>query len=132
MTGWITGYRRAAGREGKDLLLSFDSTPTHPSAGRVDEEAGYEEERRIGSERVRETGTREIERSVGRNEDKGGPAASGDSELSFRSIIHVVCQANGRAGKLAGARNIAFSSASLPKRGKRDVCFFSGSYVPTV
>lgn len=65
-----------------------------------------------------------MDRSVGRNEDKGGRPRSGDSELSFRGIIHVVCQANGRAGKLVGARNIAFSSASPKKEKMRCVCFF--------
>lgn len=63
-----------------------------------------------------------MDRSVGRNEDKGGRPRSGDSELSFRGIIHVVCQANGRAGKLAGPRNIAFSSVSSKKRGNRHAC----------
>lgn len=65
-----------------------------------------------------------MDQSVGRNEDKGGRPHSGDSELSFRGIIHVVCQANGRAGKLVGARNIAFSSASSKKEKMRCVCFF--------
>ena len=40
---------------------------------------------------------------------------SDDSELSFRGIIHIVCQTNERGGKFAGARNIAFSSASSKK-----------------
>lgn len=65
-----------------------------------------------------------MDQSVGRNEDKGGRPRSGDSELSFRGIIHVVCQANGRAGKLVRARNIAFSSASSKKEKMRCVYFF--------
>lgn len=71
-----------------------------------------------------------MDRSVGRNEDKGGQPRSGDSELSFRGIIHVVCQANGRAGKLAGARNIAFSSASPKKRKPRYMYMFFFSSPP--
>lgn len=42
-------------------------------------------------------------------------------ELSFRGIIHIVCQTNERGGKLAGARNIAFSSAS-PKKEESAMC----------
>lgn len=50
-----------------------------------------------------------------RNEDEGGRPRPGDSELSFRGIIHIVARQNERGGKLAGARNIAFSSASSKK-----------------